>query len=67
MQNLIMLEKMSREEEILKLEYKDIRFNESRINLLLIAAAGIFLGLCAGIFTTVAKDPVKKLLEEIKN
>lgn len=67
MQNLIMLEKMSREEEILKLEYKDIRFNESRINLLLIAAAGIFLGLCAGIFTAVAKDSVKKLLEEIKN
>lgn len=67
MQNLILLEKISKEEDILKLEYKDIKFNKSGVNLFLIIIAGIFLGLCAGIFTAVVKEPVKKLLEEIKN
>ena len=65
MQNLIFLKEISREKNILKLNFQNIKFDKSEISMIFIIVIGTILGLCAGIFIAVIKEPVKKILKEI--
>ena len=64
-QNLIFLKEISREKNILKLNFQNIKFDKSEMSMIFIIVIGTILGLCAGIFIAVIKEPVKKILKEI--
>lgn len=66
LQTLLYLEKIDTQENILSLEIKNIKFNDKKINPLLIIAIGIFLGISFGVFCAIVKEPLKNIFIELK-
>lgn len=53
--------------EIINLEFKEIKFENQKLNNSLIVIIGIIFGLFAGMFTAIIKEPLKNILKEIKS
>lgn len=53
--------------EIINLEFKEINFENQKLNNSLIVIIGIIFGLFAGMFTAIIKEPLKNILKEIKS
>lgn len=66
LQDLNFLKKISNKEDIFTLKFESIKFENSKLNTLVILVFGVMLGLFAGIFIAIIKEPFKNILKEVK-
>lgn len=52
--------------EIINLEFKEIKFENQKLNNSLIVIIGIIFGLFAGMFIAIIKEPLKNIIKEIR-